>query len=198
MTAFRRIFPALFSLLLIAATSWSTSTMAQGAETKIATVDIQKLFKQYHLTAKMQEQINVEQARIKKDNEERLARIRTLEEQLETLGKQLEDSTIADSKKQELFKERQNKLQEGSALDQERRKWLARREQALREKLMQRMKGILEEIRKLVEEQAVKSGYDFVFDKSGQSTSQVSFLLYAKDATDITADLLKVLNKDAE
>lgn len=172
--------------------------MAQGAETKIATVDIQKLFKQYHLTAKMQEQINVEQARIKKDNEERLARIRTLEEQLETLGKQLEDSTIADSKKQELFKERQNKLQEGSALDQERRKWLARREQALREKLMQRMKGILEEIRKLVEEQAVKSGYDFVFDKSGQSTSQVPFLLYAKDATDITADLLKVLNKDAE
>ena len=104
--------------------------MAQGAEIKIATVDIQKLFKDYHLTAKMQEQINVEQARIKKDNEERLARIRTVEEQLETIGKQLEDTTIADSKKQELFKDRQVKLQEGSALDQERRKWLARREQA--------------------------------------------------------------------
>jgi Skp family chaperone for outer membrane proteins len=59
------------------------------------------------------------------------------------------------------------------------------------------MKGILEEIRKLVEEQAKTDDYDYVFDKSGLSTSQVPFLLYTKDATDITADLLKDLNKDA-
>ena len=39
--------------------------------------------------------------------------------------------------------------------------------------------------------------YDYVFDKSGLSTSQVPFLLYTKDATDITAGLLGVLNKDA-
>ena len=39
--------------------------------------------------------------------------------------------------------------------------------------------------------------YDYVFDKSGLSTSQVPFLLYTKDATDITAGLLKDLNKDA-
>ena len=58
------------------------------------------------------------------------------------------------------------------------------------------MKGILEEIRKLVEEQAKTDNYDYVFDKSGLSTSQVPFLLYTKDATDITAGLLKDLNKD--
>ena len=127
----------------------------------------------------------------------RLARIRTLEEQLETLGKQLEDTTIAESKKQELFKQRQVKLQEGIALDRERREFLQRRNQALNEKLMQRMKGILEEIRKLVEEEAKLGNYDYVFDKSGMSTSQVPFLLYTKDATDITANLLKLLNKDA-
>jgi Skp family chaperone for outer membrane proteins len=59
------------------------------------------------------------------------------------------------------------------------------------------MKAILEEIRKLVEEQAKKDNYDYVFDKSGLSTSQVPFLLYTKDATDITSILLKDLNKDA-
>lgn len=59
------------------------------------------------------------------------------------------------------------------------------------------MKGILEEIRKLVEEQAKTDNYDYVFDKSGLSTSQVPFLLYTKDATDVTAGLLKDLNKDA-
>jgi outer membrane protein len=63
--------------------------------------------------------------------------------------------------------------------------------------MIQRMKGILEEIRKLVEEQAKKDDYDYVFDKSGLSTSQVPLLLYTKDATDITTILLKDLNKDA-
>jgi Skp family chaperone for outer membrane proteins len=87
--------------------------------------------------------------------------------------------------------------QEGIALDRERREFLQRRNQALNEKMVQRMKGILEEIRKLVEEQAKTDDYDYVFDKSGLSTSQVPFLLYTKDATDITAGLLKDLNKDA-
>ncbi len=96
-----------------------------------------------------------------------------------------------------MSKDWQGQQQEGIALDRERREFLQRRNQALNEKMVQRMKGILEEIRKLVEEQAKVDNYDYVFDKSGMSTSQVPFLLYTKDATDITAGLLKNLNKDA-
>ena len=164
---------------------------------KIATVDMQELFKQYYRTNEAQKQINVERARIQKDNNERLARIRELETNLGNLKKQIEDPSINDSKKQALFKDWQMQQQEGIALDRERREFLQRRNQALNEKMVQRMKGILEEIRKLVEEQAKTDDYDYVFDKSGLSTSQVPFLLYTKDATDITVGLLKELNKDA-
>ena len=170
---------------------------AAKASLNIATVDMQELFKQYHRTNEAQKQINVERARIQKDNNERLARIRELEEILAKLRKQLEDPSLADSKKQTLFKEWQMQQQEGVALDRERREFLQRRNQALNEKMGQRMKGVLEEIRKLVEEQAKLDNYDYVFDKSGLSTSQVPLLLYTKDATDITATLLKNLNKDA-
>ena len=139
----------------------------------------------------------MERARIQKDNNERLTRIRELEDSLSNLRKQYEDPAVNDSKKQSLFKEWQTQQQEGIALDRERREFLQRRNQALNEKMVQRMKGILEEIRKLVEEQAKADNFDYVFDKSGLSTSQVPFLLYTKDATDITANLLKTLNKDA-
>ncbi len=191
MTLIRRI----FSVALAA----SLATMAFGQEGKlnIATVDMQELFKQYYRTNEAQKQINVERARIQKDNNERLARIRELEGTLASLRKQLEDPSLADSKKQTLFKDWQTQQQEAIALDRERREFLQRRNQALNEKMVQRMKGILEEIRKLVEEQAKLDNYDYVFDKSGLSTSQVPFLLYTKDATDITAGLLKDLNKDA-
>jgi len=168
-----------------------------AAQMRIATVDMQELFKQYHRTNEAQQQINVERARIQKDNNERLARIRDLEESLGKLRQQLEDPTYNESKKQTLFKEWQTQQQEGIALDRERREFLQRRNQALNEKMVQRMKGILEEIRKLVEEQAKVDNYDYVFDKSGLSTSQVPFLLYTKDATDITESLIKNLNKDA-
>ena len=191
MTIIRRIFTAVFAASLIGIAS------AQEGKLKIATVDMQELFKQYYRTNEAQKQINVERARIQKDNNERLARIRELENSLGNLRKQLDDPAINDSRKQQLFKDWQMQQQEGIALDRERREFLQRRNQALNEKMVQRMKGILEEIRKHVEEQAKTDDYDYVFDKSGLSTSQVPFLLYTKDATDITAGLLKDLNKDA-
>ena len=78
-------------------------------------------FKQYYRTNEAQKQINVERARIQKDNNERLSRIRELETSLGNLRKQLDDPAINDSKKQTLFKEFQTKQQEGVALDRERR-----------------------------------------------------------------------------
>ena len=184
-----------FSLALAA--SLITAATAQDAKIKIATVDMQDLFKQYHRTNEAQKQIDGERTTIQAANNERLERIRELETNLGNLKKQIEDPSLNDTKKQALFKDWQGQQQEGIALDRERREFLQRRNQALNEKMVQRMKVILEDIRKLVEAQAKADNYDYVFDKSGLSTSQVPFLLYTKDATDITAILLKDLNKDA-
>ena len=175
---------------------FSVPAVAQD-KLKIATVDMQTLFKQYHRTNEAQKDINVERAKIQQNNNERLEMIRNLEDELQGLRKQLDDPSISDKKKQDLFKTFQMKTQEGVALDRERREFLQRRNTALNEKMVQKMRGILEEIRKLVEDKAKSSDYDYVFDKSGLSTSQVPFLLYTKDATDITAGLLDQLNKDA-
>jgi Skp family chaperone for outer membrane proteins len=109
----------------------------------------------------------------------------------------LDDPSIAESRRHRDLNEWNSKQQEGIALDRERREFLQRRNPSLNENMVQRMKGILDEIRKLVEEKAKTEDYDYVFDKSGLSTSQVPFFLYTKDATDITAVLLKDLNKDA-
>ena len=164
---------------------------------KIATVDMQTLFKQYHRTTDAQREVNVERAKIQQNNNDRLETIRALEGELQGLRKQLDDPSLSDKRKQELFKDFQMKTQEGVALDRERREFLQRRNTALNEKMMQKMRGILEEIRKLVEDRAKSDAYDYVFDKSGMSTSQVPFLLYTKDATDITGGLLEQLNKNA-
>ncbi|MES2983311.1 MAG: OmpH family outer membrane protein [Verrucomicrobiota bacterium] len=189
MTLFRRFFAVALASSLI--------SVASAQNLKIATVDMQELFKQYHQTNEAQDQINLERAKINQDNEDRLKRIREIETNLESFKKQIEDPSVNESKKQSLIKDFQLQQQEGIQLDKERREFIQRRTTALNENMVQRMKTILEDIRKLVEEKSKADNYDFVFDKSGMSTSQVPVLLYSKDASDITASLLKVLNKDA-
>ena len=185
------------NFLLVAIAAATTSLAVAQDAMKIATVDMQELFRQYYKTNEAQQQINVERARIQQDNNERLVRIRELEESIGTLRREIDDPTVVDSRKQTLFRDLQAQQQEAVHLDRERREFLQRRNQALNEKMVQRMRGILEEIRALVEEQARSDDFDFVFDKSGLSTSQVPVLLYTKDATDITSILLQDLNKDA-
>ncbi|MCH7228068.1 OmpH family outer membrane protein, partial [Haloferula sp. A504] len=136
---------------LVLAIGLSGAAVAQEGTLDIATVDMQSLFKEYHRTNEAQKQINIERARIQKENNERLARIRELDTELQNMRKQLDDPSISDSKKQSVYQEWQMKQNEGIALDRERREFLQRRNQALNEKMVQRMKGILEEIRKLVE-----------------------------------------------
>jgi hypothetical protein len=184
-------------IAVAAAALFVGSAAAQDAKLKIATVDMQQLFKEYYKTNEAQQQINVERARIQKDNNEKLTAIRQIESDIQALKTQSEDPSLSDQKKAQVYKDYQAKYQEGIQLDKERREYLSRKNQALNEKMVQRMRGILEEIRKLVEERAKAENFDYVFDKSGMSTSQVPFLLYTKDATEITSVLLKDLNKDA-
>lgn len=189
MNLFQRFFAIVFATSLI--------SVASAQNLKVATVDMQELFKQYYQTNEAQDLINVERAKINQDNEDRLKRIREIETNLENFKKQIEDPSVNESKKQGLIKDFQAQQQEGIQLDKERREYIQRRTTALNENMVQRMKSILEDIRKLVEQRSKADNFDFVFDKSGMSTSQVPVLLYSKDATDITASLLKVLNKDA-
>ena len=189
MTLFRRF----FSIALAA----SLVSVASAQNLKIATVDMQELFKQYYQTIEAQEQINLERAKINQSNEERLVRIKEIEANLGNFKKQIEDPSVNESKKQSLAKEFELQKQEGIQLDKERREFIQRRTEALNQNMMERMKTILNDIRKLVEERSKADNYDLVIDKSGTSNSQIPVLLYSKDSMDITASLLKVLNKDA-
>lgn len=188
-------FSALFCALALVTALGTGSAKAQ--QLKVATVDMQELFKEYHRTAAEQQNFSEEFARIQKENNERLAGIRALEETLQDLKKKIEDPTLSDNLKREKSRDFQLKLDEAKASDRERREFLGRRTRALELKKQASMKGILEEIRQLIVDHAKQEDFDFVLDKSGLSTNQVPFLLYTKDATDITKSLLGVLNKNA-
>jgi outer membrane protein len=174
-----------------------TAAAQDGDRLKVATVDMQALFQEFHQTKTTREQFEKEQVGVMNQIKEREARLGEAKQELETLQKQLSDQTIADAKKQTLFTERSVKLQQAEGLQRELDEFKQRKARAIQEQIQLRTKDILEAIRGKVQEHAKSENYDYVFDKSGASTSLVPILLYTKDATDITAVLLQLINKDA-
>ena len=171
---------------------------ASAQKLKLASVDMQRLFNEYHRTAEQQQEINIERARIQKENNERLEEIRKIEESLATIRKELEDPNLSDKRRKDLMDESQRKFEDGNHAHRTRQEFLKRRNKTLNEKMVKRMRGILNEIKQLIEEKATAGDYDYIFDSSGNSNQGTPFLLYASETTDLTEMLLKELNADAE
>lgn len=189
-----------FSLRSLVAAALSFSGILSAQETdrlKVATVDMQALFQEFHQTKATKLKFDEEQQRVVKDRDERFANLQKLKGDIESLEKQESDPSVADAKKQAIFTERQTKQLEFEGLRKELEEYLQRKQRALQEQMQLRMKTILEEIRDKVKKHAETEKYDYVLDKTGTSTSQVPILLYTKDATDITEVLLKTINEGA-
>lgn len=157
---------------------------------------MQTLFKGYHKTAELQKQIEIERDRVQKENKERLERIQAVQKELEAMQRKLEDPANTEVRKQSIMNDLRQKANEGSALDSERREFMARREKLMNETMVKHMKDVIQEISDRVNEQAKAAGYQLVFDQSGLSSSQVPFLIYS-EIDDLTDPILEELNKDA-
>ena len=114
--------------------------------------------------------------------------------QLKSLDGKLKSDSLDENLKQKYSQEfqlidqqRKMLIEEMKRAEYEGKKEVARRKSAS-------MQGIMSEIRAKVVSFAEKKEYDFVFDKSGKNTNQISFFIYLKDATDITAMMLEELN----
>ena len=182
----------IYLILLLSVVAVATS---DAEKPNIGMVDMQKLFAQYYRTEAAQKQFNQDYAGIQKKVNQQLEKINMMISELKSLNEKLKSESLDENLKQKYSQEfqlidqqRKMFIEEMKRAEYEGKKEVARRKAAS-------MQGIMSEIRAKVVSFAEKQGYDFVFDKSGKNTNQISFFIYLKDATDITAMMLKELNK---
>jgi len=185
----RQIFAVFAGLFLLQGTA-----MAQRL--KIATVSMERLFNEYKQTADVQREINIERARIQKENNVKLTDIRAIDATLQAIREQLANKEIGEKKKAELLNESRELSQDGIHKERERTEYLERRNGSLNEKMKKMMRGILEEIKRAVNDRAKGGNYDYIFDASGNSSQGIPFVLHARETTDLTDSLLKELNAE--
>ena len=192
MKLFNSIIALAFGSLIV------TSASAQeGKDDKIATVDMQKLVAEFYKTAETRDSFKVYEDEIKEQNTIRVDAIKAIVEEAKKLQKQAEEPSLDREKKNELFNELNRNQQEVQGLDGDRTAWIQRKQAALTEKAKIDFGEVRMEILKMVQKYGEDEGYDYIFDRSGASGAGVPILSYTKDATDLTAVLLEIINKDA-
>ncbi|MFK7911574.1 MAG: OmpH family outer membrane protein [Akkermansiaceae bacterium] len=176
---------------------WSLSILAVSAELKTMTVDVNKLYGEYHITKKAKEQLKSVQDAYSEEREERKKAITEVTDKLKDVIKKLRGKAMPESEKNNLREEYEELVSQYNALNKDFKESDRDKLGEIKEKIaIARRKG-LDEITVVVKKFAKDNGYHWVMETSGVSNTQISPLVYAKSTEDKTDEVLKLLNKDA-
>jgi outer membrane protein len=184
-------------LLLLAAAAglaFPVAGFAQGT-LKVGTVDMNRAFKEYNKTKDSEKKINEAKDAAKKEYDDRADNYKKALEEINKLSQQLEAPALSADAKTAKAKERDEKIANIKNMEREINEFRQTRENQLQQQAMRMRENIIKEIKDIIMERVKSAGYDLVFDKSGPSMNGVEVLLYSKDNTDFTTDIITALNK---
>src|SRR3954471_20749373 len=169
--------------------------VSYGQTTKIATVDMNRAFKEYNKTKDAETKINDAKNAAKKEYDDRADAYKKALDEINNLNKQLDSTALSAEAKTKLAKDRDDKIANIKNMEREINEFRQTRERQLQEQALRMREGIVKEITEVVMEKVKSNSLDFVFDKSGMSLNGVPLLMYAKENVDFTSDIITVLNK---
>lgn len=188
--------PSMNSLKAISITLLATVLSASAAP-RFAVVRIKDIYTALPSTAAIQQQIKNDQAAIMKD--QRAEQLRKIIGELQSLQAQLSDKTtpLDEATSRKLARTYEIKRQEAQTLQQEFENFKAEQEKIINRKMVAGMRASLDRIETVSKKISGERGFDAVFDSSGDTNTGVPFVLFTKNAPDLTADVQAAL-KDSE
>ncbi len=173
------------------------TALSASAAPRFAVVRIKDIYTALPSTAAIQQQIKNDQAAIMKD--QRAEQLRKIIGELQSLQAQLSDKTtpLDEATSRKLARTYEIKRQEAQTLQQEFENFKAEQEKIINRKMVAGMRASLDRIETVSKKISGERGFDAVFDSSGDTNTGVPFVLFTKNAPDLTADVQAAL-KDSE
>lgn len=185
--------------LLTAAAALAIVTTAQ-AQTKLAVVDLGKVFKDYWRTKQSDDSLKARASEFEKVGKGMQEDFKKSQEELKSLQESANDQAVSQEERDKRKKEAEKKtasLQELytslQTFDRNARESLAGQQKRLRD-------SVLRDIRGVVEERAKANGYTLALDTSTQIPDQTPVVLYTSllgGGDDLTEAVIKQLNANA-
>jgi len=173
-----------------------SSVGALAAPPKIALVRVRDVYRLLPSTKTEQAAIEALRAEILKDR--RADELRKLITELQTLQAELQrlnETAGADATRRDaLVREYEIKRSSVQALQQDFETFRNDKTLEINRKMVDGMKASLERINTAAQKLGADKGYDWVLDSSGNTNTGLPFVLYAKDAKDLTDELTSSLS----
>jgi outer membrane protein len=167
------------------------------AQTKIATVDLRKLFDGYYKTKLAQAEIQERKLQLEKDDKSMLDDFKKANDGYQQLLAQANDQAISADERDRRKQSANDKLKQlqdrKTTIDQYERS----AQSTLSEQLQRMRDKVLVDIQAAVSDRAKAGGYSIVLDSAAQSTAATAIMVYHGSENDLTDEVLKQLNAGA-
>lgn len=180
---------------MLAQEGGGTKAAATSDALKVAVVDIQSLFQSYRKTIAAEREIDLARAEIQKNSQLATNEIQERRRMIEKRVFQFRNGELSEKEQAAVRRELPILSRELQMAEEKKLKERDLANQNLNRQMVRRMNGILEELVQLTAKRAEAEGFDLVIDSSGNNSTQLPPILFAKDATDITAMMRKELSK---
>ncbi len=189
------LFPVVCVTVLALLTPAATAQERQ--ETKIGALDFALVFQNYWETQQVVAAMRIKRQQHEAVIEEKNQALRKLKSELEKIEAQLADPVVSEQRKQDLAREGREKFALGRKIEEERAQYAQLAENDMRTFDERKRREIYEKIRRVIELKAREHNLAVVLDISGQTTNQMSVVLYFEKRMEITDEILKTLNANA-
>ena len=170
---------------------------AASAQTRIATVDLSKVFTDYWKTKQATLALEERKADLIKELEGFNAEKKKLLEQYQKLNAEANDQAVSAEEREQRKKATEAKLKELKESDESIKQFTARSDTDLKSQFQRMRNNVLTEIKETVNAKAKAGGYSLVIDTAAETINGTRVFLYSNGESDLTKDVLEQLNAAA-
>ena len=168
--------------------------VAVHAETRIAIVDLQRVFENYYKKKEADARLQEVVARLQKDKEAMVGDYQKLVDETTKLRDAAQDKTLSDSARAEKQKAFETKVQDVRNAERIMQEFNTTKGRAVEDQKMRLQQDIVKDITGAVNTIGGRDKYNLILDKAGPSVNGTPVLLYTQDMKDVTDDVIKILN----
>lgn len=183
-------------LVSIALAILGLTITAQAADIKIVTVDVNKIFEGYFKAQEGQKKIKSAMDTLQTEFQGYLKEGQDMVDERNKLVEQLDNPVLSEDAKKDLQSQIGTKERDIGRKQQELQNWQRDQQQVMNTRSLEFRKSMIQDIRKVVNQEAEKMGATLVLDTSDIMGTEVPTVLFAKAEMDISEIVLKELNKD--
>lgn len=174
-----------------------TAGGVMAAEQKIAFINMERVFDEFHKTKSANVQFKARGEEIDVKRKEIVSKAKALKADFDKLNAEYKDKSLNDNTRDKKKEAAEEKLDELKDIEAKLMEFDKVYKKEIADQMRQMQQQIVSEIRGVIQTYAVENKIDIVLDNSGKTLNNVESVMYFDRRMDITEPILAIMNKNA-